>query len=242
MKLNTLSTHTLITTFGLLFGCSSGIFGQNCDINASVTPETIFCGQEAVLTAFGSGDGDVIMDEDFNTDGGSFGPGWSTTPGAVMWNNPCSPGGVDNTPHAWMGNTTSVPRDIITTNYDISGATAGVTICFDLLFSTAQVEPSFIGKYTAIESPQTETVIISSDKIEVLTDSKVVKKFFFYEKETAKLIFERVNPEVTSIDLSISKDRRLYTIKFNQLHPGKIRLDITHPNGKEQELTLIKVE
>ncbi len=125
--------YNLIISCVLLFGIQHGTYSQ-CDIEASAYPETIYCGQEAILTAFGSGDGTVMLDEDF--DGGAFGPGWSSTPGAVMWNNPCSPGGVDGTTHAWMGNNTTVPRDIVTTNYDLSGATAGVTICFDLLFAS----------------------------------------------------------------------------------------------------------
>ncbi len=134
MKSTIQSFYKLIIGFILLFGFQTVVYSQNCEIHASVTPNTIFCGQEAILSVYASGDGTVMMDEDFNN--GSFGPGWSSTPGSVMWNNPCSSSGVDGTTHAWMGNSTSVPRDIVTTGYDLTAATAGVTICFDLFFAT----------------------------------------------------------------------------------------------------------
>ena len=106
-------------------------FGQ-CELNASATPSQIYCGQSSVLSAFGIGAGTVVMSEDFNS---GFGPGWSGTPGATSFSNPCSPNGADGTPHAWMDNNTSVPRTLTSSPYDISTATAGVTICFDLLFA-----------------------------------------------------------------------------------------------------------
>src|SRR5690554_1396712 len=140
MKLNTYLFYNLTLILGLLFGIQLNAYAQSCQIHASASPETIFCGQTSVLSVYAYGDGTVMMDEDFNS--GGFGPGWSSTPGAVMWNNPCSPGGVDGTPHAWMGSNTSVPRDIVTANYDLTAATAGVTVCFDLLFATqAQAAP-----------------------------------------------------------------------------------------------------
>lgn len=85
------------------------------------------------LDAFGSSSGTVLLNEDFNT--GGFGAGWSSTPGATSFTNPCSPGGVDGTPHAWMDNNTAVPRTLTSASYDLSAATAGVTICFDMLFA-----------------------------------------------------------------------------------------------------------
>lgn len=119
---------------GLAFSFSwISLNAQNCDINATATPSTITCGQSAVLTAFGSSAGQVVLDEDFNS--GGFGPGWGSTPGATSFNNPCSPGGVDGTPHAWMDNNTSVPRTLTSASYDLTAATAGVSVCFDLLFA-----------------------------------------------------------------------------------------------------------
>lgn len=122
----------LLLSLAISFAWISSI-AQNCDINATATPSTITCGQSAVLTAFGSSAGQVVLDEDFNS--GGFGPGWSSTPGATSFSNPCSPGGVDGTPHAWMDNNTSVPRTLTSSSYNLTGATAGVSVCFDLLFA-----------------------------------------------------------------------------------------------------------
>ncbi len=117
-----------------VFLCAVVNFSSSqCDINVSVNPTEIVCGQSATLSAFGSSTGQVILDEDFNT--GGFGPGWGSTPGATSFSNPCSPGGVDGTPHAWMDNNTSVPRTLVSASYNLTAATAGVTICFDLLFA-----------------------------------------------------------------------------------------------------------
>jgi len=124
---------TLLITAAITIALGSSLTAQDCDISANATPLTITCGNSTVLSAFGSSTGSVVLDEDFNS--GGFGPGWSSTPGSTSFSNPCSPGGVDGTPHAWMDNNTSVPRTLTSSPYDLSGATAGVTICFDLLFA-----------------------------------------------------------------------------------------------------------
>ncbi|WP_300660609.1 hypothetical protein, partial [Fluviicola sp.] len=116
----------------LLLTHYSVIFAQ-CDINASASSTTITCGQPVSLTAFGSSTGQMVLNETFN--GGAFGSGWGATPGSTNFNNPCSSGGVDGTPHAWMGSTTSVPRTLTSAPYNLTAATAGVSICFDLLFA-----------------------------------------------------------------------------------------------------------
>ncbi|MCK6648556.1 MAG: hypothetical protein L6Q66_02765, partial [Bacteroidia bacterium] len=107
---------------------------SQCEVSASASSTTITCGQSVTLTAFGQSSGAVILNENFNS--GGFGPGWGTTPGATSFSNPCSPGGVDGTPHAWMDNNTSVPRTLTSQSYNLISATAGVTVCFDLLFAT----------------------------------------------------------------------------------------------------------
>ena len=119
----------LITT---IFIVDAGILAQ-CDINASASASTITCGQSVNLSAFGSSTGQMILNENFN--GSGFGPGWGATPGSTNFSNPCSPGGVDGTPHAWMDNNTSVPRTLTSAPYNLTAATAGVSICFDLLFA-----------------------------------------------------------------------------------------------------------
>lgn len=110
----------------------SEVFAQ-CNVTASASQTTINCGQTVQLSAYGQSSGTVMLNENFNS--GNFGPGWSSTPGSVNFNNPCSPSGVDGTTHAWMDNNTSVPRILTSSPYNLSGATAGVTICFDLLFA-----------------------------------------------------------------------------------------------------------
>ncbi|MBI5217900.1 MAG: gliding motility-associated C-terminal domain-containing protein [Bacteroidia bacterium] len=103
-----------------------------CEVTGSTAATTIICGSCTYLSAFGQGQGQTIFSENFNT--GTYGPGWSSTQQA-MWNNPCSPGGVDGTTHLWMGNSSPVPRSISTQSYNLTGATAGVSICFDLMFA-----------------------------------------------------------------------------------------------------------
>ena len=120
----------LLFLSGFLF--YSGVYSQ-CEVSTSATATTIRCGQSVSLSAFGQSNGTVILNETFNS--GSFGPGWGSTPGATSFSNPCSPGGVDGTPHAWMDNNTSVPRTLNSAPYNLSSATAGVTVCFDLLFA-----------------------------------------------------------------------------------------------------------
>jgi gliding motility-associated-like protein len=126
MKINTL---LILSAFSL--GTTTFTYSQ-CEINANVFPSQIYCGQSTTLTATGIGAGTVVMSENFNS---GFGSGWSGTPGATSFSNPCSSGGTDGTPHAWMDNNTSVPRTLTSTPFNLSGATAGVTICFDLLFA-----------------------------------------------------------------------------------------------------------
>ena len=117
----------------LLFLTHYSVIFAQCDINASASSTTITCGQPVSLTAFGSSTGQMVLNETFN--GGAFGSGWGGTPGSTNFNNPCSSGGVDGTPHAWMGSTTSVPRTLTSAPYNLTAATAGVSICFDLLFA-----------------------------------------------------------------------------------------------------------
>src|SRR5690554_2948560 len=119
---------TLLSFFGIHHAINA-----QCDATATANSYEIYCGQSVNLTGFGQSSGTVILDENF--DGGVFGSGWGSTPGATNFTNPCSPGGVDGTTHAWMDANTSVPRTLVSTSYDLSASTAGVTICFDMLFA-----------------------------------------------------------------------------------------------------------
>ena len=112
---------------------SARLFSQGCTVSVSAPRDTIVCGDHISLSAYGQGQGIAMLSENFN--GGSFGTGWSSTQ-QVMWNNPCSPGGADGTPHAWMGNSSPVPRVLTTNSFNLSScASAGVTICFDMMFA-----------------------------------------------------------------------------------------------------------
>lgn len=119
----------------------------------------------------------------------------------------------------------------------------GVLLLFiSPLFTFAQIEAPLIGTYTVIEGSPIETFIISSDRVDATVDSQVVERFFFYEKEDETYILEKVKPEVTAIDLSVVKDRKLVKVNLTYLDSGEIQLNIDFPNGKEQELTMKKVE
>ena len=106
------------------------LFAQ-CEVTATALPSDITCGTCVTLTAFGEGQGNSVFTEDFNSGAPT---GWQSTAQAT-YSNPCDPSGVDGTPHLWMGDATGVPRQMTTTNFDFSGATAGATICFDMLFA-----------------------------------------------------------------------------------------------------------
>jgi hypothetical protein len=121
--------YTLIAIFSTLF-ISKQLFAQ-CDLTASIPIDTIICGECINLNAFGEGQGVSIFTEDFNSGAPT---GWAFTQQATF-TNPCSPSGVDGTTHIWMGNNSGVPRVLETQTYNLTAATAGVTICFDMLFS-----------------------------------------------------------------------------------------------------------
>ena len=102
-----------------------------CEIVATALPQDITCGTCVTLSAFGEGQGNSVFTESFNTGAPT---GWQSTASAT-YSNPCDPGGVDGTPHLWMGDATGVPRQMTTNAFDFSTATAGATICFDMLFA-----------------------------------------------------------------------------------------------------------
>src|SRR6185369_4236587 len=111
----------------LAFFIAQNIFSQGCTVKETIPNDTIICGESIFLTAYGQGQGVAVLTENFNS--GTYGPGWAATQQA-MWNNPCSPNGVDGTTHIWMGNSSPVPRILTTTSFNLSSCTnAGVTIC-----------------------------------------------------------------------------------------------------------------
>ncbi|HLW29219.1 MAG TPA: hypothetical protein VKX29_00025 [Brumimicrobium sp.] len=119
-----------------------------------------------------------------------------------------------------------------------------VGICFIFLshqFSYSQIEKSLTGTYTITDGSLAEAIVITSDKVEVIANSEVIEKYFFYDKTEQGYILEKVSVETTSIDTSIKKDRRLLNVSLNKLADEEIQLDITHPNGIKQEISLKKL-
>ena len=116
----------LITPFVL----HHAAFAQ-CEVRATASLDTIVCGDATILNVFGKGQGPVVFQENFNSGTPS---GWAFTQQATF-TNPCSQNGVDGTPHIWMGSQSAVPRSLETNPYNFSTATAGATICFDLLMA-----------------------------------------------------------------------------------------------------------
>jgi len=109
--------------------CVSTIARSQCQITTNATRTEITCGSCVSLIAFGNGTGNIAFAEDFN----SGAPvGWQFTQSA-QFNNPCSPAGVDGTPHLWMGPASPNPRTMATVPLDLS---LGGYICFDMLFAT----------------------------------------------------------------------------------------------------------
>lgn len=110
---------------------ANSIYAQ-CILTPSSPTDTVVCGDCINLSVFGRGQGDVVFAENFNS---GTPTGWAFTQQATF-TNPCSPQGVDGTTHIWFGNSSGVPRTLRTVNYDFSGAVAGATVCFDMLFAT----------------------------------------------------------------------------------------------------------
>lgn len=106
-----------------------------CVVTGSTLPDIIVCGDCAQLSANGRGQGQIVFQENFNSGAPT---GWYFTQQG-RFDNPCSPNGVDGTTHIWMGNTSAVPRSLETIAYNFSTALSGVSICFDMLFSTQGV-------------------------------------------------------------------------------------------------------
>ncbi|OWY25597.1 hypothetical protein BVG80_02140, partial [Sphingobacteriales bacterium TSM_CSM] len=109
-----------------------------CTLTTAVYVDTLVCGQCVNLYAFGQGQGQIVFSENFNSGQPT---GWAFT-NQAQFNNPCSPGGADGTAHLWMGNTSGVPRILRTVSYNFTTATAGVTICFDMLFAEQTGDPA----------------------------------------------------------------------------------------------------
>ena len=102
--------------------------------SVSVSPLEICLGDSVYLYSNGSQDV-VLMGNDFNN--GTLGNGWSSnyTPD---FSNPCTAdtGPNDGTTCCWIGNSFCMPRDLVTTQFDV---TTACEICFDFVMATQGV-------------------------------------------------------------------------------------------------------
>lgn len=136
MNLKTFKLKKLIKlalAFGLLLPTAT--YSQ-CTLNLFSSPDTVVCGECATLSAFGSMDGNVAFQEDFN----SGSPvGWQFTQTTTIANNTCGVPSPDGTDFMWMGDASVNPRDMTTVGFDLS---LGGTICFEMRYAIqAQASP-----------------------------------------------------------------------------------------------------
>ncbi|MBI2271820.1 MAG: hypothetical protein HYU69_15875, partial [Bacteroidetes bacterium] len=111
------------------------IKGQ-CTLNLFATPNPVVCGECVTLSAFGSMNGNVAFQEDFN----SGSPvGWQFTQTTTIANNTCGVPSPDGTDFMWMGDASVNPRNMTTVGFDL---TLGGTICFEMRYAIqAQASP-----------------------------------------------------------------------------------------------------
>ena len=117
--------HIFLVTLLTLNGLISLVYGQSVTANAN---QTFFdCGGGPVqLSAIGT-TASTLFGDDFNS--GVLTAGWTTGP-AAQFTNPCGTA-LDGTTYLWMGSATSAPRNLATSNLDVS---CGGTVCFDFKF------------------------------------------------------------------------------------------------------------
>lgn len=109
----------------LIISISPELIAQ-CNLTTTPTAVTVDCGTPVNISALGLSPTPALAT---NFDGGSIGPGWSTT-AIMLYNNPCGPT-LDGTPGAWFGNV-PLPRTLTTNGFDLS---CGGQVCFDLDFA-----------------------------------------------------------------------------------------------------------
>jgi gliding motility-associated-like protein len=100
-----------------------------CSLNLSASKDSVLCGEDVILTAFGSMDGNIVFQEDFN---GGNPTGWQFTQSVTIANNTCGVPSPDGTDFMWMGSSATNPRDMTTNGYDLS---LGGNICFDMRYA-----------------------------------------------------------------------------------------------------------
>jgi len=131
-NLNQMKTKKIIIAIFSFYCLFSTILNAQCDITIESTSQQICLGDCFSLSYLGGcqGSSTNIMDTDFNN--GTIGIGWASGSPCPSFANPCG-NDNDGTPHAWVGNTSSFPREFLTIPYSV---TTACQICFDLKFAT----------------------------------------------------------------------------------------------------------
>lgn len=117
-----------IYLIGFIILLSTQSWGQ-CTLNLISSVDSLLCGDCATLSAFGSMDGNVAFEEDFNSGSPT---GWQFTQSTTIANNTCGVPAPDGSDFMWMGDQAVNPRDMTTVSLDLS---PGGVICFEMRFA-----------------------------------------------------------------------------------------------------------
>lgn len=120
LKLFILLTITFISTF---------TSKAQCSLNLISSEDSVLCGECITLSAFGSMDGNIAFQEDFNSGSPQ---GWQFTQSVTIANNTCGVQAPDGSDFMWMGDASTNPRDMTTVALDLS---PGGSICFEMRYS-----------------------------------------------------------------------------------------------------------
>lgn len=102
---------------------------SQCSLNLLISEDSVLCGECITLSAFGSMDGNIAFEEDFNSGSPQ---GWQFTQSITLANNTCGVPAPDGSDFMWMGDASVNPRDMTTVPLDLS---LGGSICFEMRYS-----------------------------------------------------------------------------------------------------------
>ena len=104
--MKTLNSFKLIAFIGLLIVANIKISAQ-CSLNLISSVDTVTCGGCVTLSAFGSMNGNIAFQEDFNS---GTPVGWQFTQTVTIANNTCGVPSPDGSDFMWMGDQSVNPR------------------------------------------------------------------------------------------------------------------------------------
>jgi gliding motility-associated-like protein len=126
--LKKLTNFIIIGCISLLSFVPFSAFSQ-CTLNLIASTDSVICGECVTLSAYGTMDGNIAFQEDFN----SGSPvGWQFTQAVTIANNTCGVPAPDGSDFMWMGDQSVNPRDMTTIGFDL---TNGGTVCFEMRYS-----------------------------------------------------------------------------------------------------------